>query len=141
MVPWWSDEAVKKFEERAACVEHEFDAFEAQPGLHVNGKLTLGENIADLGGVRTAYRAWKKRYPDEGGVGGLTADQLFFVAYAQNWCTVSAPEYEKMLITSDPHAPARFRVIGPLRNLSEFHEAFSCPVGTPMHPEETCEVW
>lgn len=141
MVQWWSDEAVKNFEERAACVERQFDGFEAQPGLHVNGKLTLGEDIADLGGVRTAYRAWKKRYPDEAGVAGLTADQLFFVAYAQAWCTVSAPEYEKMLVTSDPHAPARFRVIGPLSNLDEFHEAFSCPVGTPMHPENTCEVW
>lgn len=72
---------------------------------------------------------------------GLTQDQLFFVAYAQGWCTKATPEYEKMLVLSNPHAPAQFRIQGPLSNLSEFHDAFSCEEGTPMHPVDTCEVW
>ena len=72
---------------------------------------------------------------------GITHDQLFFIAYAQAWCTKSTAEYEKMQVLSDPHSPARYRIQGPLSNLPEFHQAFGCEQGTPMHPENTCEVW
>jgi predicted metalloendopeptidase len=74
-------------------------------------------------------------------VTGFTNDQLLFIGYAQSWCTEITPEFMSMLINVDPHSPARFRVNGPLSNLPEFSQAFSCPVGTPMHPEQRCEVW
>ena len=72
---------------------------------------------------------------------GLTDAQVFFLSFAQGWCTVASPEYEKMLVLSNPHSPAEFRVNGPLTNLPEFHEAFGCNAGTKMHPAKTCEVW
>ncbi len=72
---------------------------------------------------------------------GLSHDQLFFVAFAQSWCSVYSPEFEKMLVMSNPHSPPKQRVNGPLVNLPEFHQAFACPAGKPMRPEKQCEVW
>ena len=145
MKPWWPEETVKRFEERTQCVIDQYDAYEVAPGLHVNGQLTIGENIADLGGTREAFRAWKAYEASHGegvaAVPPLSTDQLMFVAFAQGWCTVASPQYEKMQVVSNTHSPSRFRVNGPLSNLPEFAETFSCPVGTPMHPEKTCEVW
>lgn len=145
MNEWWAPEASAAFEERAQCVVDQFNAFEVAPGQPVNGELTLGENIADLGGLKVSFAAFQSyaagnELPMEP-IPGLTQDQLFFVAYAQGWCTKATPEYEKMLVLSNPHAPAQFRIQGPLSNLSEFHDAFSCEEGTPMHPVDTCEVW
>ena len=71
----------------------------------------------------------------------MSQEQVFFVAYAQNWCTVASPEYQRMQVSSDPHSPAKFRVIGPLQNLPEFHAAFGCAEGTPMRPANACEIW
>jgi len=110
--------------------------------MHVNGSLTTGENIADLGGVKLAWSAFKTRSGDEPPfVQGLSDDQLFFVAYGQNWCSLMSPELEKMLVTVDPHSPSRYRVIGPLQNVSAFRDAFSCQAGQPMAPQNRCEVW
>jgi putative endopeptidase len=145
MVQWWEDAASEKFNERTACVATQFDGYQVEEGLNVNGQLTLGENIADLGGLKSAYRAfkaWEKDHPsDAPAIEGLTDDQLLFVAFAQGWCSVSSPEYLKMMVLSNPHAPPEFRVNGPVTNLPEFHEAFSCEVGKPLHPENTCTVW
>jgi putative endopeptidase len=144
MVEWWAPEASARFEERAACVEEQFNGYEVAPGLPVNGKLTLGENIADLGGLKSSYNAFKAyeaANPAPAAVPGLTDDQLLFVSFAQGWCSVSSPEYEKMLVLSNPHSPPKFRVNGPVANLPEFHEAFSCPVGAPLHPEKFCTIW
>ena len=140
---WWAPEVSARFEAQAGCVKSQFDNFKLADGTPVKGDLTLGENIGDLGGVRTAYRAFKST---EGGkdatrVDGLTLDQVFFVAYAQNWCTVASPEYERMIVASNPHSPNRFRVIGPLQNLPEFHAAFGCAEGSAMKPANRCEVW
>jgi putative endopeptidase len=144
-VAWWPEGVSRAFDGQTACVADQYGRYEVAPGVALNGPLTLGENIADIGGVRLAFRGFQAeaaRHPSAGpAVGDLTDDKLFFVAFAQGWCTVASPEYERSLVMSDPHSPPRFRVNGPLSNLAEFHGAFSCAAGTPMHPEKPCEVW
>lgn len=146
MVEWWAPEVAERFEERATCVAEQYSGYEVQPGLFVNGRLTLGENIADLGGLKQsfrAYRRWAQENGEEPTVAGLENDQLFFVAYAQAWCSIYTPEAEKVQVRSDPHSPARFRVNGPMRNLPEFGEAFDCEPGAPLFPadDDICVIW
>lgn len=143
MSEWWAPEVSARFEAQAKCVVDEFNGFKLDDGTPVKGDLTLGENIGDLGGVRTAYRAFQATAgaKEPTGIPGMTQEQVFFVAYAQNWCTVASPEYQRMQVSSDPHSPAKFRVIGPLQNLPEFHAAFGCAEGTPMRPANACEIW
>jgi len=142
---WWEPKVVEAFETRAQCVEKLYDGYEVQPGVHLNGKLTLGENIADLGGLKEAYGAYQLWIKEHGAtepiVEGLTNDQLFFLGFAQTWCTVATPEFERLMATVDPHSAPRYRVIGPISQFPEFGEAFSCKEGTPMRPKDTCEVW
>jgi len=112
----------------------------------VNGELTQGENIADMGGTKNAYRSILASLGANGMksqsiVPKFTRGQLYFIAYAQTWCEVASDEYLKRQVKTDPHSPAKFRVIGPLMNLPEFAETFSCPAGSPMNPTNRCEVW
>ncbi len=144
MVEWWAPEVAKGYEERAACVQSQYDAYEVAPGLNVNGELTLGENIADLGGLRVSYRAFQDSLGAGGNkaeIPGLTEDQVFFVSFAQGWCNVASPEYQKMLVLSDTHSPAMYRVNGPASNLPEFAAAFGCQAGSKMVRAPACEVW
>jgi predicted metalloendopeptidase len=146
LTEWWEPSVSAQFEERAACIEKQYSAYEVQPGVHLNGKLTLGENIADNGGIKqayTAYKTWEAANPgaEKPAVDGLTNDQLLFVAFAQTWCSLATPQIEQMLVTVDPHSPPKFRVIGPLVNADVFAKTFSCAEGTPMHPASSCEVW
>jgi putative endopeptidase len=125
-------------------VKKQFDGYVVLDNVHVNGKLTLGENIADLGGVKMAFRAYRTLRKDAAKpivADGFTEDQQFFLAVAQAWCTKDRKEETQRRLTVDPHAPPKFRVYGALRNLPEFAQAFSCAAGTPMHPSETCTVW
>lgn len=143
---WWAEEVAKKFEERAQCVRDLYSSYEVQPGLKLNGKLTAGENIADLGGIKTAYRAYKSlaaARPDIATVKveGLSDDQLFFVAFAQTWCTLQTEQVEQQLVLVDPHSHPKYRVNGPVSQLPEFAQAFACQPKTPMNPETRCEVW
>ena len=148
---WWTPEDKKNFDERTACVVNEYDQFEGVPGLHVNGKLTLGENTADNGGIRLAMMALMARMAMDGGkVPGPAASaaeakftpmQQFFIAYAQNWCTNDRPQMDRMLVQTDPHSPNPIRVKGVLVNVPEFSKAFSCKVGQPMDPAQKCRVW
>jgi putative endopeptidase len=141
---WWRQEATERFEKRAECVVDLYNEFEPLPGLHVKGDLTLGENIADLGGIKLAsraYEAWKAKGNQDTTYAGFTSEQLLFVGYAQSWCSMQREELVKMRIETDPHSPPKFRVNGPLSQLPAFHEAFQCKEGTPMHPKKTCEVW
>jgi endothelin-converting enzyme/putative endopeptidase len=138
---WWAPEVSARFDERTACVSKQYSGYQVAEGLNVNGALTLGENIADIGGLREAYRAYKAQNAPPANVPGLTDDQLFFVAAAQSWCTVESPEYEKMLVLSNPHSPSKFRVTGPMSDSKEFAEAFGCAEGSTMHPKDACEVW
>lgn len=143
---WWSPGDAKKYQERADCVEKQFSAFKVQDGLNVNGKLVLGESIADLGGLRLAYRALQKSLagkPVPPKVDGFTAEQRFFLGWAQVWAANYRAEFERMTTMTDPHPLPRFRVNGPLSNLPEFREAFGCQANDPMvRPEaERCRVW
>jgi predicted metalloendopeptidase len=150
LTDWWAADAVTKFEGAAKCVSDQYDGYQIlpadgdKPAVKVDGGLTLGENIADLGGTRIAYRAYQQWVADNGAekpFAGLNPDQLFFVAMAQGWCTLSTPEVDRVRAATDPHSPPRYRVNGTMTNLPEFASAFQCKEGTPMHPANTCEVW
>jgi putative endopeptidase len=144
LASWWDKQDVQRFEERGACVADLYSTFEAAPGAFVNGRLTLGENIADLGGVKLALGAYRMMRRDAAKVyvaDGFTEDQQFFLAVGQAWCSRMRPADVQARLISDVHAPPKFRVYGALRNLRAFTEAFSCAPGTPMSPARTCSVW
>ncbi len=142
---WWAPEVAGRFEERAQCIVDQYSSYEVEPGLRVNGELTLGENIADIGGLKQAHRAytlWEARHgAPEPAVPGLTNEQLLFVAWGQAWCAVASPEMERLRVSVDPHSPPRFRVNGPMAAVPAFAEAFQCAPGTPLNPAERCAVW
>ena len=139
---WWSKEVLEKFEARTGCVEKEYGMFEALPGLLVNGKLTLGENIADQGGMKLAYRSWKARQGSEPvATGKPTAEQKFFLAFAQSWCQKEQEQYSRMRVTVDPHSPSHFRVDGVVSQFAPFARAFGCAPGSKMAPALQCDVW
>jgi putative endopeptidase len=142
---WWEPEVSARFEKRAQCVSDLYATYEVEPGVHLNGPLTLGENIADIAALKeilAAYRLWATRHgAPAAAVAGLTNEQLLFVAWGQVWCAVMSPELARLQVSTDPHSPARFRVNGPMANTPAFAVAFQCAPGTPMNPEKRCEVW
>ena len=146
---WWTYVDFKRFELRGQKIVQQFGEFEPQPGLHVNGQLTEGENIADLGGLKIAYIAFQKareRLPAEERdrvVDGLTPDQRFFVSYAQSWRGIKRPESVRVQVLSNPHSPESYRVNGPVANLPEFAEAFGLPTECPeIRPvPERVNIW
>ena len=140
---WWTPEVGKAYEAKAQCVVDQYAGYQVQ-GLNLNGKLTLGENIADIGGLKLAWLALQDRQKQRGEgpeVHGFTEDQQFFLSFAQSWCSNRRPEYARMLVTVDPHSPPEYRVNGSVSNVAGFAEAFSCPAGAPMAPANRCEVW
>ncbi len=141
---WWTDVDRKQFEERANCVVDQFSKYEIQPSLFINGRLTLGENIGDLGGLEIAYTAFQnslKGKPRPEKIDGFTAEQRFFLGWAQVWATKSTTEFERQQVLTDPHANARYRVNGPVSNMTEFAQAFGCREGKPMVRKDICEIW
>jgi putative endopeptidase len=141
---WWGADDKPKFDAKAQCVVDEYSGFEALPKQFVNGKLTLGEDIADLGGVRIAFRAYRQLRGAAANTvvaDGFTEDQQFFIAVGQAWCDKDRPAETERRLATDPHAPPKFRVYGALRNLREFSDAFKCADGTPMRPKNVCSVW
>jgi putative endopeptidase len=131
---WWSAEDAARFKARADQVADQYSQYVAVDDLHVNGRLTLGENLADLGGVAIAYAALErslenKRMPL---IEGYTPEQRFFLSYARVWRRKSRPEATRTQVLTDPHSPGHFRVIGPLSNLPEFAQAWGCKEGDPM---------
>lgn len=140
---WWSKEDAQGFEERANCIAEEYGNFEPVAGTKLNGKLTLGENTADNGGLRVAYMALVHRLAGKpvSEIDGLTAKQRFFVGWAQVWCENTREENERIQAATDPHSPGKFRVNGVLGNMPEFAEAFSCKIGQPMVRDKACRVW
>src|SRR5438128_743961 len=134
---WWTPESAAKFKERSQAIVKQFNEYEPLPGLHVNGELTQGENIADLGGVKLAYAALQKaldKNPQERNkkIDGFTPEQRFFLSFAAIWRSKIRDEDQKLRLNTDPHSPAQFRVNGPLSNLPEFRQAFNIPDGSPM---------
>jgi putative endopeptidase len=142
---WWTAPVSAEFDKRAACVEHQYDAYVPIDDMHIKGKLTLGENIADLGGLKLSFAALEraeKDYPSTPSVGGFTPAQQFFVGFGQAWCANYRPESLRLLVATNPHSPPKYRVNGPLSNLSEFSTAFQCKPGAPMVPAVgRCEIW
>eukprot|EP00055_Hartaetosiga_balthica_P018706 m.135210 g.135210 ORF g.135210 m.135210 type:complete len:714 (-) comp9866_c0_seq1:190-2331(-) len=138
---WWSEDTVNNFKTRAQCFIDQYSSFEVN-GEHVNGVLTLGENIADNGGIHTAFSAfkqWQEANGVEDALPGMshTPDQLFFIGFAQVWCSKFRPQEAHQRLLTDPHSPANFRVIGAVSNTMDFVNAFSCPV-----PErDMCRLW
>ncbi len=143
---WWTPEDVKKFEARTDCLVEEYGKFVAVDDLHVNGKLTLGENTADNGGLLLAYMAYLDRAKQTNvdlaaKVDGYTAPQRFYIAFAQNWCSNTRPENLRSQTVSDSHTVDQFRTDGPLVNQPGFAGAFSCKAGSRMVPVKSCRVW
>jgi putative endopeptidase len=134
MQSWWTDEDRKRFEERTKKLVDEYASFVAIDDLHVNGELTLGENIGDIAGVTMAYHALQNALAgkERKTIDGFTPEQRFFLAWAQVWRRNYRPESLKLQVNTDPHSPAKFRVMGPLVNLPEFAAAFGCKEGDPM---------
>jgi putative endopeptidase len=140
---WWTPEDAKEFEKRAECFIKEYSAFTPLDDVHLNGKLTLGENTADNGGVRLAFRALMQSLngKPQTKVDGFTPQQRFFLAWGQAWCENVRPEMARMLAQTDPHSPPRDRVNGVLGNMPEFRQAFACHEGQPMVHAPSCRVW
>jgi predicted metalloendopeptidase len=145
LVDWWTPASAENFKQRAAGVVRQFSAYTVLDGLHINGELTQGENIADLGGVRVAYAALQKALagqPREK-IDGFTPEQRFFISWAAKWRRNSRPEALRLQVNTDPHSPAEFRANGPLSNLDEFARAFDVPEGAPMRrpAAERVTIW
>jgi putative endopeptidase len=143
---WWTDSDLKEFQARGACVVNQFENYFIEPGVHHNGKLVLGESIGDLAGAKIAYRAFKisqRGKPVSPLIDGYTPDQQFFLAWGQFRGDATRPERARTMVQGDEHPIAKYRVIGPLANLPEFQQAFSCKADAPMvrAPEQRCEVW
>jgi putative endopeptidase len=140
---WWTPEDAKEFEKRADCFIKEYSAFTPVDDVHLNGKLTLGENTADNGGVRLAFQALMKSLEDkpQPKIDGFTPQQRFFIGQGQFNCMNVRPEVARLWAQTDPHSPGRDRVNGVLGNMPEFREAFACHEGQPMVHAPACRVW
>uniref|UniRef100_A0A8C1WW47 Endothelin converting enzyme-like 1 n=1 Tax=Cyprinus carpio TaxID=7962 RepID=A0A8C1WW47_CYPCA len=142
---WWTEESYKKFQKKAECIVKLYENFTVY-NQRVNGRLTLGENIADLGGLKLsfyAYQKWVREHGPERPLPGLkyTHEQLFFIAFAQNWCMKRRSQSIYLQLLTDKHAPEHYRVIGSVSQFEEFSRVFHCPRGSPMHPLNKCSVW
>jgi len=139
---WWTAADGAEFEKRAACIATEYSGFTSIGDVKLNGRLTLGENTADNGGLRIAYMALQSALGDKRGkVDGFTPEQRFFLGFAQVWCENMRPEELRNRAMTDAHAPGRFRVNGTAGNMPEFRKAFSCKADQPMVHADSCRVW
>ncbi|XP_049881763.1 endothelin-converting enzyme homolog isoform X2 [Pectinophora gossypiella] len=142
---WWNNATIRRFKTRAECIQKQYSTY-SEEGQHLNGKQTLGENIADNGGLKASFHAYldySKTAHMNYTLPGLKYNhrQLFFISFAQVWCQAMTKESTKMQIEKDDHTIAKYRVIGPISNLKEFSEEFGCRLGSKMNPNHKCEVW
>jgi len=137
MKDWWEPATVDGFKKRSGCISSLFSTYKVM-NKQVNGKLTLGEDIADAGGIKFAYRAFLAKKPRTD-----AEKRLFFVSFAQTWCEVDRKKSALNSVMTDEHAPGKFRVIGGLTQFRPFAEAYHCPAGAPMAPPEDqrCHLW
>lgn len=140
---WWQPQDAAEFEKRSQCIVDQYAQYTVVDDIKINSKLTLGEDVADIGGLILAYMAWQddtknlKLAP----IQGFTPEQRFFIGYGQSWCSNERPEVLRMRAMTDPHSPAKYRTNGVLSNMPEFQEAFHCKTGQPMAPAKRCRVW
>ncbi|HVT17104.1 MAG TPA: M13 family metallopeptidase [Thermoanaerobaculia bacterium] len=142
LTDWWSPADAAEFQRRATCLADEYSSFPAG-GLKVNGRLTLGENTADNGGLRVAYMAYEDSQAGKPrqALDGFSPEQRLFLGFAQVWCESSTPEGERLRVLTNPHSPGRYRTNGTVVNMPQFQDAFQCKPGSPMAPENRCRVW
>lgn len=140
---WWTAQDAAEFKKRTECLVKEYSNFEPLPGVKVNGQLTLGENTADNGGLRIALMALLTMpgTAKATAIDGFTPEQRFFLAWGQIWCTNMRDEMLRLLVSTDPHSPAQYRVNGVVQNMPEFQKAFGCSLGQPMVSPKACRVW
>jgi endothelin-converting enzyme/putative endopeptidase len=143
---WWTAADLKQFQARGQCVVDQFEGYFIEPGIHHNGKLVLGESIGDLAGAKLAFLAYRKSRegkPPEATIDGFTPEQQFFIAWGQWRGDATRPETQRTMVQGDPHPIAKYRVIGPLSNLTAFQQAFDCKADAPMvrSTDKRCEVW
>jgi endothelin-converting enzyme/putative endopeptidase len=140
---WWTPEDAKEFQKRADCISTQYSGYTIIDDIKINGKLTLGEDVADLGGLLLAYMAWKQDTKNGtiDPIDGLTPEQRFFVGYGQSWCGQTRDETKRLRATVDPHSPEKYRTNGVVSNMPEFQEAFHCKAGSPMVNQNRCRVW
>jgi endothelin-converting enzyme/putative endopeptidase len=140
---WWTPEDGKEFEKRAACISDQYSQYVIIDDVKINGKLTLGEDVADLGGLLLAYMAWQAdtKGAPQPTLDGLTPEQRFFVGYGQSWCGSVRDENKRLRATVDPHSPGEYRTNGVVSNMPEFQQAFQCKAGSAMVRAERCRVW
>jgi putative endopeptidase len=147
LTDWWTEADAKEYERRAEIVVQQFNALEGLPGVKVNGKLTLPENIADLGGLVLAYEALQRALAADPtkrkSIDGLTPEQRFFISYAQSWAALQRPEGLRQQMTSDPHAPDHLRAVAPLQNLATWYQAFDVKAGAKLwiEPSKRAVIW
>jgi putative endopeptidase len=147
LADWWTATDAKKFDQKEQCTIDEYNSFVPVDDVHINGKLTLGENTADNGGLRLAYQAFledaQRKHIDitKKQANGYTPMQEFFLGHGQNWCGETRPEQLRLQVQTDPHSPRQFRVDGVVRNMPEFGKAFGCKLGAPMMPRNVCRTW
>jgi putative endopeptidase len=146
MKTWWTPKELKTFRARVQCLAKQFNNFQAEPGLHENGKQEIRENIADLGGLTIAHAAYEKSLegkPKPADIDGFTNEQRFFLAWAQIWAENVKPEYARRVLDEDSHPLGRFRANGPLSNMPSFSQAFGCTAGSPMvrAGKQLCRIW
>jgi len=140
---WWTPSIAAAFEARADCLRDQYGAYTVLDGVHVNGKLTAGENIADLGGMKLAWRAFQAARVErvDPGPYAVPEEKQFFIGYAQAWCRNLRPEALHTMVSTDPHSPPQYRVDGVLSNTPDFARLFGCKDGSKMAPTKRCEVW
>jgi predicted metalloendopeptidase len=138
---WWTAQDAAEFEKRAACVADEYSGFTSVDDVKLNGRLTLGENTADNGGLRIAYLAMEDALKNPEPAAGFSPEQRFFLSFAQIWCENISPQELRNRAMTDAHSPGRFRVNGVVQNSPEFQKAFSCKAGQPMVAANACRVW
>ena len=140
---WWTEEDGKEFVKRASCISDQYSNYVIVDDIKINGKLTLGEDVADLGGLLLAYMAWKEDTKNQKlePIEDLTPEQRFFVGYGQSWCGQVRDETKRLRATVDPHSPEKYRTNGVVSNMPEFQEAFHCKAGAPMVNQNRCRVW
>jgi putative endopeptidase len=142
---WWTDADRQEFDKRTTCVADEYSSFVAVEDVHLNGRLTLGENTADNGGIHIALMALRKAMAKDAKAAqtkeGFTPEQRFFLGFAQVWCENRTPESARLLAKTDPHSPGEYRVVGTVQNNADFAKAFNCKTGQKMVSANACHVW
>jgi len=143
---WWTADAAKAFGERAAVLGSQFDSYEPVPGVHINGKLTMGENLGDLGGLEAAYAAWRRyvaKHGEPAVIDGMTGDQRFFIAFAQSWQDKTREGALRQQLLTNPHSPAEYRVNGIVRNVDAWYAAFNVQPGDKLYlaPDKRVHIW